>query len=102
MSKKRNRIYDLLNTKTKQKKISEIIEVSLWPPSRPDHNPLDYTLWGILENKTNATFRPNIGSFKTAIEEEWNKMLEEFILKTCKSFQRYVDTIIEKYDSHIE
>ena len=46
-------------------------------------NPLDYAIWGILENKTNATSHPNIASLKTAIEEEWNKMSEEFILKTC-------------------
>ena len=49
-------------------------------------------IWGVLENKTNATSNPN----KTAIEEEWNKMSEEFILKTYKSFRRRVDTIIEK------
>ena len=45
---------------------------------------------------------PKIGSFKTAIEEEQNKMSEEFILKACESFQRRVDTIIEKNGSHIE
>ena len=55
-----------------------------------DHNPLDYTIWGILETATNSTSHPNIGSLKTAIEEEWNKMSEEFIFegmqivsKTC-------------------
>ena len=63
---KRQRIYDLLNAK----KISEIIVVSLWPPSSPDLNPLDYTIWGVLENKTNATSHPKIGSLKIAIEEE--------------------------------
>ena len=49
----------------------------------------------VLENKTNATSDLNSGLLKTAIEEEWNKMSEEF-LKACKSFQRSVDTIIEK------
>ena len=34
----------------------------------------------------------NIGLLKTDIEEEWNKMSDEFILKVCKSFQRRVDT----------
>ena len=58
--------------------------------------PFDYAIWGVLENKTNATSHPNIGSLKTAFEEEWNKMSEEFILKACKSFRRRVDTIIEK------
>ena len=56
-----------------RQKISEIIGVSLWPPSSPDLNPLDYAILGILENKTNATSHSNIGLFKTAIEEEWNK-----------------------------
>ena len=34
----------------------------------PDFNPLDYAIWGISENKTNATFHLNIGSLKTDIE----------------------------------
>ena len=36
----------------------------------PDLNSLDYAIWGILENKTNATSHPHIGSPKTATEEE--------------------------------
>ena len=68
----------------------------------PDLKPLDYAIWGILEKKTNATSHPNIGSFKTTIEEVWNKMSKEFILKACKFFQRCVDTIIEKNGPHIE
>ena len=48
-----------------------------------DHNLLDYTIQGILENKTNAASYPNIGSLKTAIEIEWNRMSEEFVSKAC-------------------
>ena len=33
----------------------------------PNINPLDYSIRGDLENKTNATSHPNIGSLKTAI-----------------------------------
>ena len=50
----------------------------------PDLNRLYYATWSVLENKTNATSYPNIGSIKTAIEEERNKMSEEFILKPKK------------------
>ena len=62
----------------------------------PDLNPLHDAIWGVLENKTNATSHPNICSLKTTIEDEWNKMSEEFILKACKPFRRRIDTIIEK------
>ena len=34
----------------------------------PDLNPVDYAIWGILENKTNAT--SHVGSLKTATKEE--------------------------------
>ena len=61
-----------------------------------DLKPLDYVNWGVLENKKYSTSHPNIGLPKTAIEEEWNKMSEEFILKACKLFRRHVDTITEK------
>ena len=70
--------------------------------SSPNLKLLDYIVSGVLENKTNASSHPNIGSLKTAIEEEWNKMSEEFILKVRKSFQRQVDTMIEKNGGHIE
>ena len=50
---------------------------------KPDRNSLDCAIWGVLENKTNETSHPYIGLLKTAIEKEWNKMSEEFILKAC-------------------
>ena len=53
----------------------------------PDLNLLDYAIWGFLENKTNATSYPNIGSLKTATEEEWNKMSEEFIWRQANCFK---------------
>ena len=52
----------------------------------PDLDPLDFVIWEILENKTNAISQPNIGSLKTAVAEEWTKISEEFILKACKLF----------------
>ena len=101
MSEQEKKINDLLQTETKSKKFRNIWSF-LWLPSRLDLKPLDYAIWGISENKTNATSHPNIGSLKTATEEECNKMSEEFILKACKSFQRHVDIIIEKNVGHIK
>ena len=71
----------------------KIMRTAIKQESSPDPNPVDYTIWDILGNRTNAT---KIGSFQTIIEEEWNKISEEIILKACKLFQRHIDTIIEK------
>ena len=93
---KQLRIFYLLNAGTKPKEISEFFEFSLWSPLSPDLKPLDYALWGVLENKTNTTSHPNIGLLNTAFEEEWIKMSEEFFLKKRKSFRRCFDTMIKK------
>ena len=74
----------------------EVHEKTVRTEIKQDFNPLDYAIWGILKNKTNDISHLNFNLFKTAIEKEWKKMSEEFILKACKSFRRYVDTIIEK------
>ena len=93
--KKRQRIYDLLNAETIPRNIFEIIGVYLGLPSSPDLSPVDYIIWVVLKNRTNATSHSNIGMLDTAIEEEWKKMSKEFILKACKLFRRLVDTITE-------
>ena len=92
MRKKNNQEYELPNAKTKPNKIFEIIGVSLWPPSSPDLNPLDYAIWVVLETKTNVSSHLNIGLLKTAIDKELNRMFEEFTLKAGKLFQKRVDT----------
>ena len=57
------------------------------PSIKPRPYPLDYAIWSILENKTNATSHPNIGSLKT-IEEEWNKKcLEKLFWKHANRFE---------------
>ena len=48
---------------------------------KPRRNPTlpDYVKWSVLENNTNATSHARTASLKSAVEEEWNKMYEEYI-----------------------
>ena len=49
--KQQQRIYDWISSKTKTKKASKIIGVSLWPTSSLDFNPLHYAKLGDIETK---------------------------------------------------
>ena len=64
----------------------KVYEKTVRSAIKQDLSLLDYAIWGVLENKTNATSYPNIGLLNTTIEEERNKMSEGLILKACKSF----------------
>ena len=74
MSKKINSKESLLGLTPNPPPNSEFIEVSLWPISSQGLNPLDYAT-------KHRSFHPTVGSIKTAIKEEWNKMTEELIFK---------------------
>jgi hypothetical protein len=73
-----------------------------WPSSSPDLNPLDYAVWGVLEQATNKTSHPNINTLKAAIKEEWVKMSKDFLVKSCAAFRGRVEAVIENNGSHIE
>ena len=66
--------------KVNEKTVSTAVKQDL----NPDLNHFDYAIWDVLENKIYATSHRNIGSLTIAIEEEWNKMSEDFILKAGK------------------
>ena len=80
----------------------KIVRTAIKQDLSPNLKPLDYAIWGILGKKTDATSHPNIGSLKTTFEEELNNISEKHILKVYKSFQRYVDTIMEKNGDYTE
>ena len=54
--------------------LSSFIPWTLWPPSSPDLNPLDYCIWGILEAKVNAKRHTSIESLKATLLREWDRL----------------------------
>ena len=48
----------LMNWKSTKKTVRTAIKQDL----STDFNPFDYAMWGVLENKMNATSHPNMGS----------------------------------------
>ena len=72
----------------------KIIGVSSKHPSSPDLISLDYGISGRFRKQNKCNFS---SKYWTAIEEEFDRMLEEFILKVCKSFRRRVNTMIKKW-----
>ena len=75
---------------------------TLWPPSSPCLNPLDYAVRGVLEDKVGATSHPSVDALKNKVKEEWAALSPAFIKKSCRSFRRCVEATIEAEGGHIE
>jgi len=56
------------------------IEPDMWPPNSPDLNPVDYAVWGALQQTVYQRRRfTTINQLKQAIVIEWGKLSQRFI-----------------------
>ncbi|KAI6648521.1 hypothetical protein LOD99_8153 [Oopsacas minuta] len=53
-----------------------------WPPYSPDLNPMDYSVWSILENKACSVSHNTVSSLKISLCREWEKIPQE---TACRS-----------------
>jgi len=51
----------------------DFIPRSLWPPNSPDLNPLDYTVWGVLQERVYMNIQ-TVEELQQRITEEWERL----------------------------
>ena len=70
-------------------------EKSMWPPSSPDLNPLDYAIWSYMARRVNNKRHSNMDSLKRTIRKVWKEMEEEFIISITGKFRSRVERVLE-------
>lgn len=59
-----------------------------WPPYSPDLNPLDYSIWGILQGKACAKSHKSVNSLKRDLVKAWHEISEETVRAAIDQFPR--------------
>ena len=81
----------------------QLLEPKDWPPNSPDLNPVDYCIWGILEqNVYRGRKITDLDTLKSAIKEEWNKNPQETINNCIDVFRARLRRVGEAEGKHIE
>ncbi|KAK0402589.1 hypothetical protein QR680_016420 [Steinernema hermaphroditum] len=75
---------------------------NVWPSNSPDLNPLDYAIWGIMEQKACAIKHKSIDSLKRALEKAWEEITPEMIAAILTNFRKRLDACIAAEGSHFE
>lgn len=83
-------------------KMPGFIPKHLWPPSSPDLNPLDYSIWAFVQAEACAYPHSNIESLKLAIRKAWVNMTEDYIRTTCGRFRHRLGSVIAAEGNHID
>ena len=85
-----------------KEKIPDFLSKDEWPPSSPNLNPMDYSIWSILI--TNACARPhtNVESLKKSLSSEWIKIPDENLRAAVEAVSGRLQDVISKKGSYIE
>jgi len=73
-----------------------------WPSYSPDLNPLDYSIWCILDSRACATCHTNLACFRAAFIKAWDKIPEDTLRRVDDNFSKRFDACIKNCDRYIE
>ena len=82
--------------------IPDFIAKEEWPPYSPDLNPMDYSIWSILESKACDNSHTSIDTFMTSLNREWGKIPQETLRAAVEAFPRRLKAVIQKKGGYIE
>ena len=73
----------------------------MWPPNSPDLNPVDYAVWGALQQQPKIYRKfTTVDQLKQAIVEEWNNLSQRFNDRSIDEWRRRL--ILGLYSSRVD
>ena len=85
-----------------QRKIPSFISKELWPARSPDLNPLDFSIWSILEAKVSACPHFSLDALKAKLKKEWDTIPQEQIRAACDAFVSRLKAVVRNKGGYIE
>ena len=80
----------------------DFIPSNLWPPNGPDLNPVDYKIWGILQELVYKTSSKDVDELRHRIAEEWDKLDQRIIDKAVGEWRKRLQACVAAGGGHFE
>uniref|UniRef100_A0A8R1IKS3 HTH luxR-type domain-containing protein n=1 Tax=Caenorhabditis japonica TaxID=281687 RepID=A0A8R1IKS3_CAEJA len=64
------------------------LDKNLWPASSPDLNPMDFSVWGMLEGKIAGKVFATVDDLKAALEVAWASIDDGYLRRTVNSVKK--------------
>lgn len=80
----------------------DFVSSAEWPPYSPDLNPMDYSVWSILESRACAKPHKSLEALKQSLRREWDRISPEELRPIAKNFTKRLGLCIAAQGSHFE
>ena len=85
-----------------QTKIQGFISKEKWPSYSPDLNPMDYSVWSILQANACFDSHRNINALKQKLCREWAKIPQETLCAAIEALPDRIKRVIQNKGGYIE
>jgi len=79
-----------------------IWDKGVWPANSCDLNPLDYSVWGIMEKKACSIQHTSIHSLKLALKKAWDEFTNDQLATIIQHFPKRLQACISAKGGHFE
>ena len=76
-------------------KILIFLSKTEWPPSSPDLNPLDYSVWANLDRKACSKPHKSLDSLLKGLKREWDNIPQEELRAAVLQFRTRMSNIVK-------
>uniref|UniRef100_A0A8R1EWW0 HTH luxR-type domain-containing protein n=1 Tax=Caenorhabditis japonica TaxID=281687 RepID=A0A8R1EWW0_CAEJA len=78
------------------------LDKNLWPASSPDLNPMDFSVWGMLEGKIAGKVFATVDDLKAALEVAWASIDDGYLRRTVNSVKKRLRACVKARGSNFE
>ena len=79
-----------------------VIDRSHWPPNSPDLNPVDYSIWSVLQEKVYRSKIADIDELKTRLVNEWGQFDQSITDTAISQWRRRLSACVRARGAHFE
>jgi len=80
----------------------DFISKMKWPPYSPDLNPLDYSVWSVLEAKVSAKRHKSPDHLKQSLQAAWEEIDEDYLRATVDDFPKRLKACVKANGGYFE
>ena len=80
----------------------ELISPDLWPPNSPDLNPVDYKIWGVMQQRVYETRVYTLDELKQRLVAVWSGLQQNIIDTAINQWRKRLQACVRADGGHFE
>jgi hypothetical protein len=85
-----------------QQKVPAFISPELWPPNSPDLNPVDYKIWGCMQERVKKKPIRDLAHLKQRLVEVWAAFEQTTVDKAIDQWRKRLRACVKAKGQHFE